>query len=128
MAEVYVKSGEAARLLGVSVGTLGRWYERKILVPAQIFPSGRRRYSMTQINEFIAKQESQSPISEVDFGDGEVYMSSRQVTAYAGITISLLNSLEAKGHLIPRRKIPTSGKRLYALSDVDAFLARISTQ
>lgn len=123
-----MKSGEAARLLGVSVGTLGRWYDKKILIPAQIFPSGRRRYSMTQINEFIAKQESQSPISEADFGDGEVYMSSRQVTAYAGITISLLNSLEAQGHLLPRRKIPTSGKRLYAQSDVDRFLDSISTR
>lgn len=127
MAEVFVKSGEAARLIGVSVGTLGRWYDRGILVPAQIFPSGRRRYSMSQIKEFIAKHENQSPIGEAD-DDGEVYMGSRQVIAYAGITMSLLNSLEASGHLLPRRKIPTSGKRLYAQSDVDAFLDRISTR
>lgn len=126
MAEQYVKSGEAAKLLGVTVGTLGRWYDRGILIPAQIFPSGRRRYSISQLNEFIAEHESQSPIGDY-CEDGETYLSSRQVRQYMGITISMLNNLEAKGYLLPRRRVPTSGKRLYAKSDVDRFVESIST-
>lgn len=123
MAETYVKSGEAAKMLGVSVGTLGRWYDRGILVPAQVFPSGRRRYSMTQLQAFIREHESQNPMSE---DEGEDFMTSKEVVAYAGLTTSMLNSLERSGHLLPRRRIPTSGKRLYAKSDVDVFLESIS--
>lgn len=125
MGEVYLKSGETARMIGVSVGTLGKWHEKGIFVPAQVFPSGRRRYTLSQIQEFIAQHENQSMLEDAD---DEVYMSSREVMKYAGITLSMLNSLESGGHLLPRRRLPTNGKRFYAKTDVDAFLARISTR
>ena len=44
------------------------------------------------------------------------------------LSLSLVNSLEAQGQLIPRRKLPTNNKRLYAKSDIDAFLERISSK
>lgn len=125
--ETYVKIGEAARLLGVSASTLGSWQAKGILVPAQIFPSGHRRYSMSQIEDFIRNQENISKLDDSGADSDEVYMTSRQVAKYIGISVSLVNSLEEKGELLPRRKLPTNNRRLYTQSDVDAFLQKIST-
>lgn len=125
--ETYVKIGEAARLLGVSSSTLGSWQAKGILVPAQIFPSGHRRYSMSQIEEFIRNQENISKLDDSGVDDDEEYLTSKQVARYIGVSVSLINSLEEKGELVPRRKLPTNNRRLYAQSDVDAFLQKIST-
>jgi putative resolvase len=46
-----MKSGEAARLLGVNVQTLRNWHKKGILVPAFVPESGTRMYSLRQINE-----------------------------------------------------------------------------
>lgn len=123
--ETYIKIGEAARMLGVSTSTLGRWQDTGVLIPAQIFPSGHRRYTLSQIQEFIRNQENISKVGEFDDSEEE-FLTSKQVAKYLGVSVSLINNLEKKGELIPRRKLPTNNRRLYALSDVDAFLARIS--
>lgn len=122
----YIKIGEAARMLGVSTSTLGRWQDTGVLIPAQIFPSGHRRYTLSQIQEFIRNQENISKVGEFDDSEEE-FLTSRQVAKYLGVSVSLINNLEKKGELIPRRKLPTNNRRLYALSDVNAFLARISS-
>lgn len=124
--ETYVKIGEAARMLGVSSSTLGSWQAKGILIPAQIFPSGHRRYSISQIEEFIRNQENTSKLDNKDDKDEE-YLTSKQVARYIGVSISLINSLEEQGELVPRRKLPTNNRRLYALSDVNKFLERISS-
>jgi DNA-binding transcriptional MerR regulator len=46
-----VKSGTAAKLLGVSQQTLRAWHRKGILVPAFVPESGTRMYSLRQINE-----------------------------------------------------------------------------
>lgn len=126
--ESYVKIGEAARMLGVSSSTLGSWQAKGLLVPAQIFPSGHRRYSISQIEEFIRNQESTSKLDNSESDTDEEYLTSKQVAKYIGVSISLVNSLEESGDLVPRRKLPTNNRRLYALSDVNAFLDRISSK
>lgn len=126
MAETYIKIGEAARMLGVSPSTLGSWQDKDILIPAQIFPSGHRRYTVSQIQEFIRTQENTSMLSDSD--DDEEYLTSRETAEYMNVSLSLVNSLESQGQLVPRRKLPTNNKRLYAKSDVDAFLERISSK
>lgn len=126
MAETYIKIGEAARMLGVSPSTLGSWQDKGILVPAQIFPSRHRRYTVSQVQEFIRTQENTSMMNGED--DNEDYLTSRETAEYMNVSLSLVNSLEAQGQLIPRRKLPTNNKRLYAKSDIDAFLERISSK
>lgn len=126
MAETYIKIGEAARMLGVSLSTLGNWQDKGILIPAQIFPSGHRRYTVSQIQEFIRTQENTSMLSDSD--DDEEYLTSRETAEYMNVSLSLVNSLESQGQLVPRRKLPTNNKRLYAKSDVDAFLESISSK
>lgn len=126
MAETYIKIGEAARMLGVSPSTLGSWQDKGILIPAQIFPSGHRRYTVSQIQEFIRTQENTSMLSDSD--DDEEYLTSRETAEYMNVSLSLVNSLESQGQLVPRRKLPTNNKRLYAKSDVDVFLERISSK
>lgn len=124
--QTFIKIGEAARLLGVSTSTLGRWQDTGVLIPAQIFPSGHRRYSLEQVEEFIKTQENTSKLAEDVDEREEVFMTSRQVAKYLGVSVSLINSLEEKGQLVPRRKLPTNNRRLYAQSDVDAFIDSIS--
>lgn len=124
MAETYIKIGEAARMLGVSPSTLGSWQDKGILIPAQVFPSGHRRYTVSQIQEFIQTQENTNALGEND--ENEEYLTSRETAEYLGVSLSLINSLEEKGQLVPRRKLPTNNKRLYAVSDIEAFLKRIS--
>jgi DNA-binding transcriptional MerR regulator len=125
--ETFIKIGDAAKMLGVSTSTLGRWQDTGILIPAQVFPSGHRRYSLSQIQEFIRNQENTSKIGVEEDDPDEEFMTSRQVAKYINVSVSLINSLEEKGQLVPRRKLPTNNRRLYAKSDVDAFLESIST-
>lgn len=120
MAETYIKIGEAARMLGISPSTLASWQDKGILIPAQILPSGHRRYTVSQIQEFIRTQENTSMLSDSD--DDEEYLTSRETAEYMNVSLYRVNSLESQGQLVPRRKLPTNNKRLYAKSDVDAFL------
>ena len=126
--ETFIKIGDAAKMLGVSTSTLGRWQDTGILIPAQVFPSGHRRYSLSQIQEFIRVQENVSKIGVEDDNPDEEFMTSRQVAKYINVSVALINSLEEKGQLVPRRKLPTNNRRLYAKSDVDAFLESISNR
>jgi DNA-binding transcriptional MerR regulator len=126
MKETYVKIGEAARMLGISPSTLSTWQDKKILIPAQIFPSGHRRYSVSQIEEFIKTHENTSKLDTTGVDEDEIYMTSKETAKYMGVSVSMVNSLEEKGELVPRRKLPTNNRRFYAQSDVDAFLERIS--
>lgn len=124
MAETYIRVGEAAKLLGVSTSTLSSWQREGVLKPAQVFPSGHRRYTLSQVQEFIKNHENVSQLDDVD--DNEIYMTSSDTADYMQVSISLLNTWTANGELIPRRKLPTNNRRMYAKSDVDAFLKRIS--
>ena len=47
------------------------------------------------------------------------FITSSKVCYYFSIT--LLNSLEKSGHLVPARKMPLSNKRLYRMEDVENF-------
>jgi DNA-binding transcriptional MerR regulator len=49
------------------------------------------------------------------------FITSSKVCSYLGISITLLNSLEKSGHLVPARKMPLSNKRLYRMQDVENF-------
>lgn len=51
----------------------------------------------------------------------EEFITSSKVCSYLGISITLLNSLEKSGHLVPARKLPLSSKRLYRIEDVENF-------
>lgn len=51
----------------------------------------------------------------------EEFITSSKVCSYLGISITLLNSLERSGHLVPARKLPLSSKRLYRIEDVEKF-------
>lgn len=51
----------------------------------------------------------------------EEFITSSKVCSYLGISITLLNSLEKSGHLVPARKLPLSSKRLYRIEDVEKF-------
>lgn len=55
--EHFYKSGDAAKILGVSIQTLRNWQELGILIPEKVFPSGHRRYSEQQLIDFIKLQE-----------------------------------------------------------------------
>lgn len=47
-----LSSGEVKRILGVSYQTLTNWRLKGILIPDFSLPTGRYRYSRTQIEEF----------------------------------------------------------------------------
>ena len=54
-------------------------------------------------------------------------MTSREVCNYCNFSMGLLNSLDKKGILRPRRRLPVTNKRLYVKEDIDAFLKSIAT-
>lgn len=53
--------------------------------------------------------------------DNESLLTTHDVCDYLGVSVTLLNSLEKKGHLLPARKLPMSNKRLYKAEDVMKF-------
>lgn len=53
--------------------------------------------------------------------DNENFLTTYDVCNYLGISVTLLNSLEKKGNLLPARKLPMSNKRLYKAEDVMKF-------
>lgn len=55
------------------------------------------------------------------------YLTSKEVCRMCQFSTSVLNALEASGELKPRRKLPTTGKRLYHIEDVENYLSSIST-
>lgn len=53
--------------------------------------------------------------------DNEEFVTPSEVCDYLSISVTLLNSLEKSGHLVPARKLPLSNKRLYRAEDVMKF-------
>lgn len=53
--------------------------------------------------------------------NNDEFITSGNVCNYLGISITLLNSLERSGHLVPARKMPLNNKRLYNVEDVVKF-------
>lgn len=49
----YLKIGEVAELVGVSTQTLRSYHAKGIFVPAIVFDSGHRKYSVEQVEKFI---------------------------------------------------------------------------
>lgn len=116
-----MKSGAAARYLGISAATLRKFQDTGILKPFQLYPSGHRRYSRKQLEEFLSVMGDSRGVSQ-----DEEFMSSTDVCRYCGFSPGMLNSLEKSGDLKPRRKLPFGNKRLYARSEVDDFLRTLS--
>jgi DNA-binding transcriptional MerR regulator len=52
-----VKAGEAAQMLCVCTQTLRNWDSAGRLKPYQVLPSGHRRYSREQLEQFIQNEE-----------------------------------------------------------------------
>lgn len=109
--ETYVKTGRAAEMLGVSTSTLRNWSDCGVLVPEIRSGGGHRRYSLRQLEKFIAEHD-------VDSGDDERLISSSEVARLLDTTVYEVNKLEKAGTLVPKERLPVSNKRLYALSDV----------
>ena len=53
MQEKFITISEAAKILGISHDTLGRWGKKGLLKPHHISPSGYRYYTEKQIYEFL---------------------------------------------------------------------------
>lgn len=58
--------------------------------------------------------------------DDERLVSSGDAAIMIGVSKSYICSLEQKGLLLPARRFPT-GKRLYRVGDIEAFIRRIET-
>jgi excisionase family DNA binding protein len=54
-----LKLGEVAQILGVSPGTVRRWTDRGYL-KFYVTPGGHRRYSKTDVDEFLLKMRKAS--------------------------------------------------------------------
>ena len=119
-----MKSGEAAAHLFVSAQTLRKMEGRGYLIPQQTYPSGHRRYSRKQIDEFLEIMGDPGSF-ELTRRD---YMSSREVCRYCGFSVGLLNTLEREGILKPRRRYPVGRNRLWLRADVEKFANSISNR
>ena len=51
--ERFYKTGEFAKLIGVTATTLRAWDERGLLHPHHVSPSGYRYYSDKQLQEYL---------------------------------------------------------------------------
>lgn len=118
----FLKAGEAAKYLGMSIQTLRNLQDKGMLIPEQKFPSGHRKYTKKQLDEFLQKM-SDGDEAGLEYGD---FMTSREVCKYCNFSIAVLNSLEKDGYLKPRRRLPISNKRLYIQADIDKFLESLS--
>ena len=57
MEQEFIKIKEVAKMFGVSVPTIRNWERKGYIVPAITLPSGRKRYTRKQIEDFITNQE-----------------------------------------------------------------------
>ena len=48
-------SRQFAKEIGVSITTLGKWYNQGILKPYLITPGGRKKYTMEQVEKYYAE-------------------------------------------------------------------------
>ncbi|MCM1237210.1 MAG: hypothetical protein NC489_44650 [Ruminococcus flavefaciens] len=55
----------------------------------------------------------------------DVYMTSLEVCRLLQIDISVLNRLEKEAILLPKRKLPYNGKRLYDKKDVIEYFQNV---
>lgn len=56
---------------------------------------------------------------------GGNFMTSSEICKFFEFDISVLNRLGRRGLLTPKRKLPTSGKRLYAVEEVNEYAESI---
>ena len=113
----FMKTGEAAEILCISVQTLRQYEAYGCLIPRQRYPSGHRKYTRKQIEDFLAGIGDEGGMERTRAD----YMSGKEVCRYCGFSISLLHSLDERGILKPRRRYPVSNKRLYLKADVEKF-------
>jgi excisionase family DNA binding protein len=59
-----LSTSQAARQLGVSIGTVRRWADQGYL-SAYRTPGGQRRFSVEQIDDFVRSLEQQVPAPEL---------------------------------------------------------------
>jgi hypothetical protein len=60
---VLIKTGDAAKLLGVSTQTLRAWHKKGILVPDFLPSSKTRLYSVRQLNEILEGRHGQRNVT-----------------------------------------------------------------
>lgn len=118
----FMKTGEAAEILCISVQTLRQYEAYGYLIPRQRYPSGHRKYTRKQIEDFLVGIGDEGGIERTRAD----YMSGKEVCKYCGFSIGLLNTLEQKGLLKPRRVYPVSNKRLYLKIEVKKFYESMS--
>ena len=51
----WLSSGQVANMIGVTTATLSNWDRKGTLVPERRLEKGHRRYSVTQIDNFLSK-------------------------------------------------------------------------
>ena len=57
----------------------------------------------------------------------EVLMTSREVCRYCGFSKSVLGRLDRQELLVPARRLPASGRRLYRESEVVAYMDKLKS-
>ncbi len=62
MEEKYVSIGKAAKMLGVSIGTLRKWEENGLLTPERT-PTGHRRYRVAGLEKLMHEQDESPSIT-----------------------------------------------------------------
>jgi len=78
VSEQFLSIGECALILGISCDTLRRWHKSHDFIPELILKSGHRRYSITQINNFIGKKAEPTPNDRLIVGYARVSSKSRK--------------------------------------------------
>lgn len=114
----YMKSSEAAALIGITRATLSHYEKLGLIVPDRVLPSKHRLYSMETVDLFIRKYCGDSDGVR---GSCNAFMTSGEVCMKLGVGKRELEQLEQSGILYPRRKLPVNNTRLYALDDIDAY-------
>ena len=120
MSKPFLSSREASNMIGCSISTLDRYETNELLAPAMRV-GVKRYYSSNEVEDFIINRCRGSKESCIE---GVTFLSASDVRRKLSISVTMLNELESKGILIPCRRLPLNGKRLYLESDVEAMLNR----
>ena len=60
----YLTSTDFARAIGVSVPTLVRWEEKGLVKPYMVTPTGYRKYTWEQVEEYFESCRQRSNVKE----------------------------------------------------------------
>lgn len=121
MEKFLLSAGETSRWIGCSISTLKNYEEEGLLVPTIIVGKSKRMFSVSQVREFIVEccEGKEYFLNEEQ---GQSFLSVNQVRRRLRISNESLLSLEQKGILLPRRRLPLNHKRLYLESDVEKLV------